>query len=46
MVKDRIAEFLSDQVQRNALRQYVQILAGKNEVSGIDLGAADSPLVR
>lgn len=46
MVKDRIAEFLSDQVQRNALRQYVHILAGKAEVRGIDLGAADSPLVR
>lgn len=45
-VKDRIAEFLSDRVQRNALRQYVQILAGKAGVSGIDLGAADSPLVR
>ncbi len=46
MVNDRIAEFLSDQVQRNALRQYVQILAGKAKISGIDLGAADSPLVR
>ena len=46
MMKDRIAAYLSDQVQRNALRQYVQILAGKAKVSGIDLGAADSPLVR
>lgn len=46
MVNDQIAEFLSDQVQRNALRQYVQILAGKAKISGIDLGAADSPLVR
>lgn len=46
MVKDRIAEFLSDQVQHNALRQYLQILAGKAEMSGIDLNAADSPLVR
>lgn len=46
MVKDRIAEFLSDQVQHNALRQYLQILAGKAEMSGINLDAADSPLVR
>ena len=46
MAKDQIAEFLSDQVQRNAMRQYVQILAGKAKISGIDLGAADSPLVR
>lgn len=29
-----------------ALRQYLQILAAKAEVSGIDLNAADSPLVR
>ncbi len=46
MVKERIAEFLSDQVQRNAMRQYLQILAGKAEVSGIDLAATDSPLLR
>ncbi|MDP2241969.1 MAG: peptidylprolyl isomerase [Burkholderiales bacterium] len=46
MAKDQIAEYLSDQVQRNAMRQYVQILAGKAKISGIDLGAADSPLVR
>jgi peptidyl-prolyl cis-trans isomerase C len=46
MVKDQIAEFLSDLVQRNALRQYVQVLARKAKISGIDLDAADSPLVR
>lgn len=46
MVKDRIVEYLLEQVQRNAFRQYVQILAGKAKISGIDLGAAVSPLVR
>jgi len=46
MIKDRIAEFLGDTVRHNALRQYLQILAGKAEVSGIDLNGAGSPLVQ
>ena len=46
MVKERIADFLSATVRRNAMRQYLQILAGKAEVRGIDFAAADSPLVR
>ncbi len=46
MAKDRIAQFPSGRVRHNALRQYLQILAGKAGVSGINLGAADSPLVR
>lgn len=46
IVKERIAGRLKDSVQRQAFRQYVQILAGKAEVTGIDLNAADSPLVR
>jgi peptidyl-prolyl cis-trans isomerase C len=46
MVKERIAGRLKEKVQRSALRQYVQILAGKAEVKGIDLNAANSPLVR
>jgi peptidyl-prolyl cis-trans isomerase C len=46
LVKEKIASRLKESVQRRAFRQYVQILAGKAEVTGIDLNAADSPLVR
>jgi peptidyl-prolyl cis-trans isomerase C len=29
-----------------ALRQYLRVLAGESKVQGIDLGAADTPLVQ
>lgn len=45
MVRERIAEYLTERVRHSAYRQYVQILAGKADVSGIDLNAATSPLV-
>jgi peptidyl-prolyl cis-trans isomerase C len=46
MVQQRIAEYLEDKVRHTAYRQYVQILAGGAQVSGVDLNAAASPLVR
>jgi peptidyl-prolyl cis-trans isomerase C len=30
----------------NALRQYLQVLAGRAEIEGVDLDAAESPLVQ
>lgn len=45
MVRERIAEYLVEKVRHSAYRQYVQILAGKAEVKGVDLNAATSPLV-
>jgi peptidyl-prolyl cis-trans isomerase C len=45
-VRERIAELLKASVEERALRQYVSILAGQAELSGIDLQIADSPLVQ
>lgn len=45
-VRAGILERLRNAVQEKALRQYVAILAGQAEVSGIDLGAAVTPLVQ
>jgi peptidyl-prolyl cis-trans isomerase C len=45
-VRERIAAFLAGRVRAVALRQYVRILAGRARLSGVDLEAADSPLVR
>ncbi|MGA7997651.1 MAG: peptidylprolyl isomerase [Bradyrhizobium sp.] len=45
-VRERIVELLKASVEERALRQYVSILAGQAELSGIDLHIADSPLVQ
>lgn len=42
----RIAEYLRERVWRRALSQYLQILIGRAEIQGIELPAADSPLVQ
>ena len=41
-----IALVLRQQAWVNALRQYLQLLAGSAEVEGVQLDAADSPLVQ
>ena len=46
MVQERIAAWLEEKVRRTAIRQYVEILAGRAEIEGIDLAAAGSPLVQ
>ena len=45
-VRASIALLLRQQAWVNALRQYLQLLAGAAEVEGVDLDAADSPLVQ
>ena len=45
-VQASIALVLRQQAWVNALRQYLQLLAGAAEVEGVDLDAADSPLVQ
>lgn len=45
-VRDRIAEYLAAGVQRRALAQYVAVLAGRAEITGIALAASNSPLVQ
>jgi len=46
VVRDRIADYLEDAVHRRALRQYVTILAGRAQLTGVDFGAATGPLVQ
>ncbi len=46
LVHERIADYLQERVQRRALAQYVSVLAGRADISGISLGAADTPLVQ
>jgi peptidyl-prolyl cis-trans isomerase C len=44
--RPRIAQRLRERVMHAALQQYVSVLAGQAEVSGVDLNAAATPLVR
>ena len=45
-VRASIALLLRQQAWVNALRQYLQLLAGRAQVEGVELDAADSPLVQ
>jgi peptidyl-prolyl cis-trans isomerase C len=45
-VLERIAGQLSQQARARALHQYMQLLAGKSIVEGVQLQAAESPLVQ
>jgi peptidyl-prolyl cis-trans isomerase C len=45
-VQERIAELLKASVEARALRQYVSLLAGQAEITGVDLNAATTPLVQ
>lgn len=45
VVQARIADYLNETVRRQALRQYVKILAGRADIQGIEFDAAQSPLV-
>lgn len=44
--RERIADYLREQVRRRAISQYVRILAGRGTLHGVDLGAAHGPLVQ
>jgi peptidyl-prolyl cis-trans isomerase C len=45
-VRERIAVQLAQQSRAKALHQYIQLLAGRSVVEGVQLAAADSPLVQ
>lgn len=44
--REKITQRLRERVTSRALQQYVSVLAGQAEVRGVDLGAAQSPLLR
>ena len=46
LVRERIAGWLNEKVRRQAIRQYITILAGKAEIVGIELVSATTPLVQ
>jgi peptidyl-prolyl cis-trans isomerase C len=46
LARDRIADYLATSVQHRALAQYVSMLAGRAEISGVTLAAAASPLLQ
>jgi peptidyl-prolyl cis-trans isomerase C len=46
MVRARIAAWLGEKVRRTAIRQYIAILAGRAEITGIALDSSASPLVQ
>jgi peptidyl-prolyl cis-trans isomerase C len=46
LARERIADYLEEKVLRRALAQYVSVLAGRAEIVGASLEAAQSPLVQ
>ncbi|NJL50388.1 MAG: peptidylprolyl isomerase [Blastochloris sp.] len=46
MVETRITDWLDEKVRRTAIQQYIGILAGKAEITGVDITAHTSPLVQ
>lgn len=46
IARERIADYLVSSVEHRALAQYISILAGRAEIVGISLAAADTPLVQ
>ena len=45
-VRERIRTYLEEHVQRQAAKQYIALLIGRAEISGIVLAGADTPLVQ
>ncbi len=45
-VESRIADYLAARVEERALKQYVEVLAGRASIEGADLTAAATPLVQ
>lgn len=46
IVSERIAAFLEDRVRRTAIHQYIALLAGKAEITGVEIAASRAPLVQ
>jgi peptidyl-prolyl cis-trans isomerase C len=45
-VSESVAQYLAAQVEAKALRQYVEVLAGRADITGADLAGAATPLVQ
>jgi len=45
-VRESISAYLVSRVEAQALMQYVRVLAGQADIDGVDLDAADSPLLQ
>ncbi|HET8705521.1 MAG TPA: peptidylprolyl isomerase, partial [Pseudomonadales bacterium] len=45
-VKQGIARYLEDNAFRRGVSQYLQLLAGQAVIKGVDIKAADSPLLQ
>ena len=45
-VRERIADYLAEAAWRNAVRQYIGLLAGRAEVTGFDVQGWETPLVQ
>jgi peptidyl-prolyl cis-trans isomerase C len=46
LARDRIADYLATSVRHRALAQYVSVLAGRADITGVTLAAAGSPLLQ
>lgn len=46
LVRERIALYLEQSVWQRAVSQYIRILVGRSEISGIELAGSDGPLVQ
>jgi peptidyl-prolyl cis-trans isomerase C len=46
MIREKLAEYLTEQVRVRALRQYLKILVGQANIQGIELEGAQTPLVQ
>ncbi len=46
IVRDRIDNYLRDSVHRSAMGQYLRILVGHAEITGIELEGSETPLVQ
>ncbi|MDE3021764.1 MAG: peptidylprolyl isomerase [Pseudomonadota bacterium] len=46
VIRDRLSEYLTEQVRVHALRQYLKILVGQANIKGIELDGAQTPLVQ
>ncbi|WP_319799944.1 peptidylprolyl isomerase [Mesorhizobium sp. PAMC28654] len=46
VVRDRIAAYLTEHVNRQATAQYVSLLVGQADIRGIDIDGSSSPLVQ
>ena len=46
MIREQLAQFLTEQVRARALKQYLKILVGQANIQGVELEGADSPLLQ